>query len=106
MKRNDAIVRIRAALKKRSGKSWSVIGGTGTGWGWIRIISPPRRRNEYNHMTEAECTELAKLLGFEDDKKRLHYQGHSVPDSNEYRQEYVDRAEGRTPSVLGTIYWD
>ena len=42
--RDQAIKRIRDALKLRSGKPWSVTGGTGTAWGWIRIDAPPARR--------------------------------------------------------------
>jgi hypothetical protein len=42
--RDAAIKRIRAALKFRSGKDWSVTGGKGTAYGWIKIDAPPRRR--------------------------------------------------------------
>lgn len=42
--REETIKRIRAALKRKTGKSWTVRGGRGTGWGWIRVESPPRRR--------------------------------------------------------------
>lgn len=42
--RDATIKRIRAALKKRSGKDWSIKGGSGTAWGWIEIDAPPRRR--------------------------------------------------------------
>ena len=30
----------------------------------------------------------------------------SVADAADYRTEYVDRAEGRTPRIYGTPYWD
>ncbi len=42
--RDDAITQIRAALKQRSGKTWSITGGKGTAWGWITVDAPPRRR--------------------------------------------------------------
>lgn len=42
--RDDAIQQIKTALKKRSGKTWSVTGGRGTAWGWITVNAPPRRR--------------------------------------------------------------
>jgi hypothetical protein len=42
--RDEAIKRIRAALKRRSGKAWSVTGDRGTAWGWIKIDAPPARR--------------------------------------------------------------
>ena len=35
--RDEAIGRIKASLKARSGKAWSVRGGRGTAWGWITI---------------------------------------------------------------------
>ena len=100
--RDDAIKAIRTALRKRSGKSWSVTGGRGTGWGWITISAPPARRGEYGSMTEQDQAELAALLGLD----RVHHQGQDVPASDAYRAEYVARAEGRTPDRYGTRYWD
>lgn len=44
MTRDETIKAIKAALKKRSGKDWSVTGGRGTAWGWIAITAPPKRR--------------------------------------------------------------
>jgi hypothetical protein len=102
MDRNDAILRIKTALKLRSGKTWSVTGGRGTSWGWIRIGAPPKRCTEYNYMTEADQAELAALLG----KEHVGIQGESVPASFEYRREYVARAEGRQPESFGESYWD
>lgn len=43
MTRNEVISEIKAALKRRSRKSWSVTGGRGTVYGWIRISAPPKR---------------------------------------------------------------
>lgn len=42
--RADTIALIRESLKQRSGKTWSVTGGRGTGYGWITIQAPPARR--------------------------------------------------------------
>lgn len=98
MERNDAILRIRKALKERSGKTWSVRGGTGTAWGWITIDVPPAR--EANR--EADLRELAQLMNVD----KIHSQGMDIPASTDYWQEAVDRAEGRTPSVYGKPYWD
>jgi hypothetical protein len=40
----DAVCkRIKAALRARSGKDWSVTGGRGTAYGWIAISVPKRR---------------------------------------------------------------
>jgi len=44
MERNETMKKIKSALKRRSGKEWSVTGGKGTAWGWLMIQSPPKRR--------------------------------------------------------------
>ena len=108
--REQAIARIKAGLKARSGKSWSVAGGKGTAWGWLRVAAPPARRVDSNGTTEggrwytstAECAELASLLGLE----RVHHQGESVPSGSDFYSEFVARAEGRTPTVFGSRNWD
>ena len=48
--RAEVIKTIRAALRRRSGKNWSVRGDTGTAWGWIDISSPPARRDMDGYM--------------------------------------------------------
>ena len=128
--RNATIKAIRDALKRRSGKPWSVTGGRGTAWGWIHINAPPARRTfkhreragvngycaswrdqyeEYdsgepgNSMSQSETEELARLLCVEASQTSG---GVGVPASYEYRREYIDRAEGRTPSVIAEPYWD
>lgn len=125
--RDEAIKLIRAALKRRSGKDWSVTGGRGTAWGWIQIDAPPRRATwgcrlkagavtdrpedyeEYDtgepghSMSPADRAELGALLGLDGP---AHSQGESIPAGSDYRTEYVDRAEGRTPSKIGKPYWD
>jgi hypothetical protein len=126
--RDETIKAIRAALKQRSGKTWSVTGGRGTVWGWINITAPPRRctgdmiqhaelrhgqmHYAYEHidtctqtgcMTPQDAAELAELLGLE---KPVHYQGASIASSNAHYIEYIARAEGRTPSAFGKQYWD
>jgi hypothetical protein len=109
MSREEAIRRIRNGLKKRSGKTWSVTGGRGTAWGWLRIDAPPARRNYDSngnpggsYMSPADKTELANLLNLTD----VHFQGVSIPSGSHYYEEYVARAEGREPEVFGTPYWD
>ncbi len=116
MTRNETIQIIRAALQRRSGKTWSVTGGRGTAYGWITIDVPPSKRTwvgcgEYErntgqnggHMGPDDRRELAELLGL---KRSVHHQGHDIPASSDYYQEYIDRAEGRQPSVIGKPYWD
>lgn len=99
--RNEAIAIIRAELKRRSGKSWSVTGGRGTVWGWITVTAPPARRDRFGAMSDEDRAELAKLLGVD-----VHHQGVSIPAGSDYRREYVDRARGLAPSTVGTPYWD
>lgn len=53
--RDSAISTIRAALRRRSGKAWSVTGGRGTAWGWITIEAPPARRT-WSHRLKAGAT--------------------------------------------------
>ncbi len=117
LSRNAVIARIRAALRTRSGKRWSVSGGRGTAYGWITIDVPPARRrwqsdgvtpthsggHACGHGSRAEREELGRLLGL---TGPVHPQGHSVPSGRDFYREYLDRAEGRTPSVLGTRSWD
>jgi len=125
--RNAVIGTIKRALRRRSGKAWSVRGHRGSAWGWITICAPPARctwhheptgehdehgltvyasvndPSLFGHMGPADCAELATLLGL---SKPVHCQGETIPASTAYYREYVDRAEGRTPSVQGTQYWD
>jgi hypothetical protein len=57
---------------------------------------------EFGHMSPADRAELASLLGLD----HVHFQGCSIAVSSDYRQEYVARAEGKTPAVFGSQYWD
>jgi len=89
-------------LRRRSGKPWSVTGGRGTAWGWIRITSPPARRLEFGYMSDDDRLELARLLGLD----YIHNQGESIMASSDAYTEYTDRANGREPSKIGVPYWD
>ncbi len=51
----------------------------------------------------ADKIELGELLGLD---KPAHDQGESVGAQGDYYREYLDRAEGRTPSVIAQPYWD
>ena len=125
--RNDTIAKIKAALKRRSGKSWSVTGGRGTAWGWITVDAPPARRTwthrlkcgavtdrpedyeEFNSgqpghfMGPEDRAELGRLMGFD---RPAHSQGVSIMASHDAWQEHLDRAEGRTPEKIAQPYWD
>lgn len=129
MDRNETIKRIRAGLKRRTGRSWSVTGGRGTAWGWIKIDAPPARRTfqsvpkpsnpmslpgaegwewkdtgEPGHYAGPEdCRVLAEALGLD---APAHFQGVSVPASSDYYREYVERAEGTPVTKKAVPYWD
>ncbi len=64
--------KMRQLLRKRSGKTWSVKGGRGTGWGWLTIAAPPSRMDNWR-MTEEDQAELSILLD-----EKAHCQGVSV----------------------------
>jgi hypothetical protein len=105
--RDEAMKAIRAALKARSGRPWSVRGGVGTSRGWIRISAPPKRLLEGGGLNVDDTVDLRTLLGLGLAHVRVgHYKGENVPDTSDYYREYVDRAEGREPSVRGEPYWD
>lgn len=111
--RDDAIKIIRDALKRRSGKTWSVTGDRGTAWGWINIMSPPKRRVSSDgthkgdgtdwYMSDIDRDELGDLLGF---GRPVHCQGESVAADSSYRREYIARALGLDPLSYGVQYWD
>jgi hypothetical protein len=98
--RDETIRRIRMALKQRSGRAWSVSGGRGTSWGWISIDTTPKRSQD-PITRDADRAELSRLLGFSREEGKI-----SVPASSAYRHEYIARAEGREPDILGEPYWD
>lgn len=104
--RDVAIAAIRTALKARSGKAWSVRGGTGTAWGWITISAPPKRIVDYR-MTAEDTAELYALLGiaWNPNPGCECGQSISVPASAAHRREYVARAQGR-PYTAAAPYWD
>jgi len=102
LSRDAVIKRIKTALESRSGKQWSVTHGRGTDAGWITITAPPGRRDEYDCLTPADRQQLSHLLGGDD----CGSGGASVPPQSDFRQEFIDRAEGRKPSVKGVANWD
>lgn len=123
--REEAIKTIKDNLQHRTGKTWSVTGGTGTAYGWIRIDAPPKRRN-FNwdgtqsitvdspkarpgagYMSLEDRQDLAVALGFKDQYGTgVHAQGISIPASSDYRNEYIDRSAGRQPEKVAKPYWD
>jgi hypothetical protein len=101
--RDEAIKTIKANLERRTGRKWSVRGGTGTAWGWITISAPPARKDDFGRMSEDDQRTLATALGFPD---RLERQGFDVAASSDYRAEYIARSAGETPAKIAQPYWD
>lgn len=98
--RDETIAILKAELKARSGKAWSVTGGRGTGWGWIRVVAPPRRRDG-STMSAEDSAELAKLFRLD----HAHHQGVSIPASSAHRREYIARVRGEE-FTTAQAYWD
>ena len=99
--RNSVIRRIKDALKQR-GFSYSVTGGRGTAWGWIHIdllpsveklLTPEKRRLAYR--------ELNDVFGYNRGTDSI-----SVPASTAHYREYLERAQGLTPTKIAEAYWD
>jgi hypothetical protein len=103
--RGPVVKFIRAALRARSGKAWSVTGGTGTAYGWLSINVPPQQRGGLDGMPPDVAAELAELLGFHH-AYTVSPQGVNIPDGRDYYREYCYRAVGLTPPVVGRPYWD
>lgn len=126
--RATVIKRIKTALERRSGKSWSVTGGRGTAWGWLKIDAPPSRATwshrlkagavtdrpeDYepydtgqpgHEMSPQDRAELGALMGLDG---LAHGQGISVAASHDYYREHIERAEtGKAPAKLAQPYWD
>lgn len=59
--RDLAIAQIRATLKRRTGRLWSVRGGRGTSWGWIRVSAPSDRIIDGRHSDE-DVSALAEIF--------------------------------------------
>jgi hypothetical protein len=103
--RKTAIKTIRDALRRRSGRAWSVTGGTGTTWGCITITAPPARRpggKADTSMTDEDTAELHRLLGLPRAHHESGYHRHAitVPDRSDQRRAYMIRAQGGDPDAL------
>jgi hypothetical protein len=61
--RAEAITAIRAGLKRRSGRTWSVRGDRGTAWSWISIGLTPADRNLPQEAQDALMKDLRALMG-------------------------------------------
>jgi hypothetical protein len=133
MSRNDVIKAIKSALKARTGKSWSVRGGRGTGYGWLTIDAPKALRRwtseqagtdasgmpvyAERYLTDAEVAagkaEYAHMGPATRRKlaellglERVQTGGVSIPSGSDFYQCYLDRARTGTSTVTPERYWD
>jgi hypothetical protein len=101
LSRDTVIKGLRAALKARTGLTWSVTGGRGTAWGWIRVSAPPKRMEGY--LMSQEDQEI--LSGAMDLGTYSLRQGYSIADQSDARLDVLQRANGLAPSGW-TRGWD
>ena len=95
IERDDAIARIKTALRAKTGKAWSVRGNTGTAWGWIDVLPLPKEQPEKGQMSPEQARLLADAFGLD---APVHYQGLSI--SPDERSVYVTRAERNVPRAV------
>lgn len=124
--RNAVIVSIRHHLKARSGRTWSVTGGRGTAWGWIKIDAPPARQTMHNvkrpgtagnpgdydevdtgapdgFMRPDDRELLARVLGID----KAWRDGLNIPASSDYYRLWLCRAVfGHDGGFKAQPYWD
>lgn len=79
---------VRELLQARTGRTWSVTPGRGTGSSWIRISAPPKRRGEFGYLSIEDQILLHAALGESDP------QGISVSPCRGERGSYVFLAAG------------
>lgn len=100
--RNEAMTFIKAHLRRRTGRSWSVTGGRGTAWGWITVTALPAQL-ERGYLTAHDAALLSETLGGE----RVHQQGVHIPASTAFYRLYMALAAVGDPLGFKTEpYWD
>ena len=93
--RNVYTKELRSILKKRTGRTWSVKGGTGTAWSWLDICAPPARLVDGYRMTPDDESLLAAVLG--ESHIGQHYQ---IPPTGGYRAHVMARCVGLDASQI------
>ncbi len=71
---------LREALKRVTGRTWSVTLGKGTAYSWIGVTAPPARRGRFGYMTPEDQALLADATG-----ESPHPQGFSIPPTRGYQ---------------------
>jgi hypothetical protein len=90
--RDEAVKRLKAAMKQATGRNWRVYGDRGTAWGWLNVRSPKSRTvGDFDYMNEEDCCELGRI--FHGGRRDCHQQGYSIsPDSREWAVETAEAA--------------
>lgn len=102
--RASVLLRIGTALVRRSRLRWLVRGGPLGSYGRLTIASPPERRDADGAVSEADRRELTTLLGLD---AMVGPEGAVIVGGSDHYCEYIDRAEGRAPRVIGQVHeWD
>lgn len=86
---------IRAGLRNRTGKHWSVTHEGGV----LRITASRKNRRDHGVLTEESRTELAKALNLP--RSAVGSRGVTVPGEHSWHHEYVSRAFGQEPGIYG-----
>jgi len=102
--RNVVIGRIKRALAER-GFRYSVTGGRGTAWGWIHIaLLPSVEKLLTPEKRTAAARELHAAFGL--NPRCFTSDGISIAASTAHYREYLERAQGKTPTKAAEPYWD
>lgn len=83
----DVAALIKANLKARTGRSWSVKIEKGSAYGWMTISSMPKDFNDWA-MKDEDRAQLAAVLGLD----YVHNQGEKVPPQSDFYRLYLARA--------------
>jgi hypothetical protein len=91
---------IKTFLKARTGRTWSVTGGTGTAYGWLHIKAPQARLDGYRASMDDKVM-LALALGLEHPTEDF-----SVAASGGHWLAALQRAAGLEVTGSEAQYWD
>lgn len=102
------------ALKEATGRSWSVKHGSGTGYGYVSVDAPPKRRVcEWDGKTRAttghgySCEDDRQVLGnLLNDGRPAHSQGETISPDPGCRERAYDLVRGHPEPAACRRDWD
>lgn len=98
--RSEVTKMIKGFLKARTGRDWSVTGGTGTAWGWLRITAPKGRKVDFRATMEDQIL-LGLAMGCDWPQESF-----SVASSDGHWLAALQRAAGLEVTGSEVPYWD